>query len=119
MQSVCDAFGNEDVFISNLIYPEEHGLIKNTILYYLSGRQINTPELRINENGIIHDDGGLKAILGGMTIRLHDETLCELERIINSSTSDTTENKKITLSASNASCRLHKTVDDSITWSGA
>lgn len=45
MQSVCDAFGNEDVFISNLIYPEEHGLIKNIILYYLSGRQINTPEL--------------------------------------------------------------------------
>ncbi|MDA4176434.1 hypothetical protein NY836_03220, partial [Escherichia coli] len=61
---------------------------------------INIPELRITKDGIdfIRDDGGLKAILGIMTIRLHDETLCELERIINSSTSATTEDKKKLLS---------------------
>ncbi|MCO0144466.1 hypothetical protein MLV59_21205 [Escherichia coli] len=100
LQSVRDAFGDDNVLISNLIYLEEHGLIKNALDYYLDGININIPELRITKDGIdfIRDDGGLKAILGIMTIRLHDETLCELERIINSSTSATTEDKKKLLS---------------------
>ena len=100
LQSVYDAFENEDILISNLIYLEEHGLIKNSIDCDLDGIHINTPGLRITKDGIdfIRDDGGLKAILGVMTIRFHDETLDELERIINSSTSATTEDKKKLLS---------------------
>ncbi|MEL9711938.1 hypothetical protein J4X02_23715, partial [Escherichia coli] len=41
LQSVRDAFGDDNVLISNLIYLEEHGLIKNALDYYLDGININ------------------------------------------------------------------------------
>lgn len=95
ISSVLDSFGNEQTLLSNLIYLEEHGLIINALDSTLDGTSVNTNELRITKDGIdfIRDDGGLKAILGVMTVRLHNETLSELERVINNSSTATTEDK--------------------------
>ncbi|OEH95294.1 hypothetical protein BH006_07680 [Salmonella enterica] len=95
LSSVLALFGSEQILLSNLIYLEEHGLIKNAIDYTLDGPEVNIPELRITKDGIdfLRDDGGLNAILNVLTLRLHNETLSELERVINSSTTATTEDK--------------------------
>lgn len=95
LSSVLASFGSEQILLSNLIYLEEHGLIKNAIDYTLDGPEVNIPELKITKDGIdfLRDDGGLNAILNVLTLRLHNETLSELERVINSSTTATTEDK--------------------------
>lgn len=96
INSIEEAFGSENGLISNLIYLEEHGLITSGLEYNLDDCEINYGKLRIINDGVdfIRDDGGLGAILRVMNVRLHYETLDELERIINASTSATNERKQ-------------------------
>ncbi|EBW6364491.1 hypothetical protein DPU24_27780 [Salmonella enterica subsp. enterica serovar Oranienburg] len=90
------AFGSEDNMIANLLYLSQHGLISDCVTYDLSGWDINLSNLSITHHGIdfLRDDGGLGAILRIQTIRFHDDTLNELERLINASSTATNEDKK-------------------------
>lgn len=63
--------------IANLCYLGEHGLVENT--EHNSVGTINISS-KITAKGLdfLADDGGLSAILGVVTIKIHDDTLREL-----------------------------------------
>lgn len=68
-----------DRYAANMYYLHEHGLVESDIklnfaTYYLG------PLPRITKKGrdFLADDGGLSAILGVVTIKLHDETIRHL-----------------------------------------
>lgn len=89
-------FGDEYTFYANLLYLEGHGLIESGVTTGNGEADLNLGKLKLTHKGIdfIRDDGGLGAILNVQTVRLHAETLEELERIINASTQKTSEEKK-------------------------
>lgn len=66
-----------DKVISNLIYLEGHDLQRAGIIHALSSRMWNFKATEISSRGrdFIADDGGLSAILGVVTIKLHEDTL--------------------------------------------
>jgi hypothetical protein len=63
----------------NVAYLDEHGLIK-AIYSSTHGRRVPPSGVLITAKGIdfLADDGGLSAILGVVTVKLHEETLKEL-----------------------------------------
>ncbi len=69
----------EQRYAANMVYLGEHGLIESGIQFGADGHgSYSLP--RINNKGMdfLADDGGLGAILGVVTIKLHDETLKSL-----------------------------------------
>lgn len=71
----------EEALDSNLYYLMEHGLIDQGVSLPINGPVlINTDKLRCTAKGMdfLADDGGLGAILGTVTIKLHEETLRQL-----------------------------------------
>jgi hypothetical protein len=71
----------EEALDSNLYYLMEHGLIDQGGSLPINGPVlINTDKLRCTAKGMdfLADDGGLGAILGTVTIKLHEETLRQL-----------------------------------------
>jgi hypothetical protein len=65
----------------NVRYLQEHGLVTTKWFNPLDGpSSFSVQNLYITEKGIdfITDDGGLSAILGVMTIRLHEDTIRQL-----------------------------------------
>jgi hypothetical protein len=62
----------------NLHYLLEHGLIAGRVLPSLSAG--NAFAVRISAKGLdfLQDDGGLSAILGVVTVKLHDDTIRKL-----------------------------------------
>lgn len=69
---------NEDViFLANMLYLEDHGLIISGLKQTLSGNILFTGGTQITKDGLdfVADDGGLSAILGVVTVRLHDDTI--------------------------------------------
>lgn len=70
------ALANDTTLYTNMRYLEEHGLIMSGIAQYADNTIYFTqPEMRITAKGLdfLADDGGLSAILGVVTIRLHDD----------------------------------------------
>lgn len=66
-------------FIANAKYLEEHGLAKVPIDANLQGISlVGLPRITAKGLDFLADDGGLSAILGIVTIKLHDETLTRL-----------------------------------------
>jgi hypothetical protein len=63
-------------YLANMVYLEEHGLIDAQISFGMDGHA-SQGRPRINNRGMdfLADDGGLSAILGVVTIKLHDEDL--------------------------------------------
>lgn len=71
----------ESEVFGNLLYLEAHGLLISGVGRFLDGSwHINTPKLRITHLGLdfLADDGGLSAVLGVVTIKLHDDTIKQL-----------------------------------------
>jgi len=67
-----------DTLVGNLLYLEAHGLIESGLRQSASGQHsISTGGLKITARGLdfLADDGGLSAILGVVTIRLHDDQI--------------------------------------------
>ena len=70
---------DEEKVLANLIYLEEHGLIDPSLKmaidrqYYYSGGKVTA-----KGNDFMLGDGGLSAIFGVVTIRLHDDTVRSL-----------------------------------------
>lgn len=69
--------GHEGELLANLDYLAEHQLIKLFRPAYLEGKGTDAS---ITARGLdfLADDGGLSAILGVVTIKLHDDTLKDL-----------------------------------------
>lgn len=69
----------EERYIANMIYLEEHGLVKSGISFALGGESMFTlPKITAAGMDFLADDGGLGAILGVLTVRLHADTMREL-----------------------------------------
>lgn len=69
---------DDDIVVGNLLYLEEHGLIESGLRRSATGRfSISTGGLKITAKGLdfLVDDGGLSAILGVVTIKIHDDQL--------------------------------------------
>ncbi|MCG9081142.1 hypothetical protein [Laribacter hongkongensis] len=72
----------DPIFAANVIYLEMHGLMTGgAISHMLSGEfMINLSMVKISHKGLdfVQDDGGLGAILGVTTVRLHADTIRDL-----------------------------------------
>lgn len=76
---------DEDVIVANLLYLEEHKLIKSGVTLSPGGQhQISLGVLKITAPGIdfMLNDGGLGAILKIVTVRIHDDTLSRIEAFL-------------------------------------
>lgn len=64
----------------NLHYLLEHGLIEGRPQFSSSGDKSSRWQVRITHQGLdfLADDGGLGAILGVITVKLHDDTVRDL-----------------------------------------
>lgn len=77
LSDIQNRFSDPDAVIRNIHYLHEHALIDATFSSAL-GRKIQVPgPVRINNRGMdfLADDGGLSAILGVVTIKLHEDTI--------------------------------------------
>lgn len=65
--------------LANLTYLKEHGLVNFDSIQYLDGSR-KTYNIVITAKGIdfLEGDGGLGAILGTVTVKLHEDTLRQL-----------------------------------------
>jgi hypothetical protein len=63
-------------YIANMHYLEEHGLVDGGLHLYASGGYgLTYPTIKAKGMDFLADDGGLSAILGTVTIKIHDDTL--------------------------------------------
>lgn len=71
--------GDKDEVNINLHYLIEHRLVSGTIADFMSGERF-VPAAVITASGLdfLADDGGLSAILGVVTVKLHEETIRQL-----------------------------------------
>ncbi|ONH52783.1 hypothetical protein SAMN04490182_4585 [Pseudomonas cedrina] len=72
---------DEDVFDANLYYLAQHGLVAECMSFAMSGEiLINMGKLACTAQGMdfLAGDGGLSAILGTVTVKLHEDTLRQL-----------------------------------------
>ena len=63
---------------ANLFYLIEHGLLEAKTLFTTDGIRFGNIKLTHNGMDFLAGDGGLTAILGVVTIKLHDETIRDL-----------------------------------------
>jgi hypothetical protein len=84
-QQIEQKFHDRDTFTANLLYLQEHGLIKSATLK--TADALFHPTLfiaKITQDGIdfVRDDGGLGADLKAQVIKFHDSTIVALEDIL-------------------------------------
>jgi hypothetical protein len=70
----------EDKVFSNLLYLEGHGLLTSGLKMGLNDFVWNVGAARISSAGLdfLADDGGLTAVLGIVTVKLHEDTIKDL-----------------------------------------
>lgn len=86
-EDIAGSVGN-DTLIANLLYLEEHGLLKSGLIP--TAQRTYGPAhtgLIITAKGIdfLEGDGGLSAILNCVTVRIHDETLARIAKFLEQS----------------------------------
>jgi hypothetical protein len=74
---------DDDLIISNVTYLAEHGLLRSgfrshDLPGYMGHTEVEQTVITAAGMDFLADDGGLGAILGVVTIRLHDDTIREL-----------------------------------------
>lgn len=72
---------DDDTFCANLYYLNQHGLIGDCLSYAIGGQaMLNSGRMICTAKGMdfLADDGGLGAILGTVTVKLHEDTLRQL-----------------------------------------
>lgn len=91
---------DKEAIIVNLAYLEDHGLIEAKWVGGSGGDKGRVAIAKATAKGIdfLADDGGLTAILGVVTIRLHEDTVKDLliERVKESSEPETVKTQVIT-----------------------
>ncbi len=66
-------------FVANLVYLKEHELIDMKVLAGSDGpASLGAPRITAKGLDFLADDGGLTAILGVVTVKIHDDTLRQL-----------------------------------------
>lgn len=73
-----DLCADTEVGTRNLLYLEGHGLVRNTTSRTTGGIYVAASEITHLGIDFLQDDGGLSAILGTVTVKLHADTLREL-----------------------------------------
>lgn len=69
----------DNQFLVNVKYLSEHELLSSTWSRPLGGlQQVTSASITAKGLDFLQDDGGLSAILGVMTVRLHDDTVRQL-----------------------------------------
>jgi hypothetical protein len=67
---------DEAAWIANMVYLDSHGLIDSALSHSLSGEwSIGAPKITAAGLDFLEDDGGLSAILGTVTVKLHADTI--------------------------------------------
>ncbi|WP_281661413.1 hypothetical protein [Microvirgula aerodenitrificans] len=88
----------DDVFEANVIYLEMHGLLCGGAIHIgkVGNNMVSIAKLQISHDGLdfVQDDGGLGAILGVTTVKLHADTLRELIEMRISESDASPEEKK-------------------------
>ena len=83
-----DGGTNDNIKIANLLYLQEHGLVDAGLSQGMGG-EYGSSGSKITAKGLdfLADDGGLTAVLGTVTVKLHADTIRDLleVRIDNSS----------------------------------
>lgn len=77
-----------DEVIANLVYLEEHELIRSGLVLSMPHHyQFSREGMRISHKGMdfLKEDGGLSAILNCVTVRIHDETLARIASFLEQS----------------------------------
>ena len=69
---------SEQSIFMNLWYLQEHGLCESGLSQVADGRFIWSGTLTAKGLDFLEDDGGLTAILGAITIKIHTDTLREM-----------------------------------------
>lgn len=113
-------FDNDDTFVANLLYLEEHELIHSGIRHHLSGYSINPGAIMITAKGIdfIQQDGGLSAILNVQTIKFHRDAVIVLEDLIAMSNMTNEQKEKAKSTLAEMSTEALKTVVQAATTAG-
>lgn len=94
---LLDIVHDGDKLVANMLYLEEHGLIKSGIRHTIDGHFLRDQTgFRITSEGIdfLLDDGGLSAILKVVTVKIHADSLAQIEAFIMSSSLDKEDKKK-------------------------
>ena len=69
----------EQRYAANMIYLDEHGLVESAIRFGIDGHMsMALPRITARGMDFLADDGGLSAVLGVVTVKLHEDTLKEL-----------------------------------------
>lgn len=95
--SSLPGYGLGNQLVVNAAYLSEHGLMEAR-LHQMDGRpQLGYAKITANGMDFLQDDGGLGAILGVVTIRLHEETIRALliDRVRESDADDTVKGRLI------------------------
>lgn len=79
-QLVQDLKGEDGAkYLANMAYLDEHGLVESKISYGLNGDALmGLPRITHRGMDFLADDGGLSAILGVVTVKLHADSIREL-----------------------------------------
>lgn len=83
---------------SSLLYLEEHGLVESGVKLGMNSGSVTFTQARITARGMdfLEEDGGLGAVLGTVTIKIHEDTLRDLlERKILESDTPTEEKNRL------------------------
>lgn len=74
-----DLEGEEEKrYIANIAYLGEHGLVDPGVHYGLDSVMLSEPTITARGMDFLADDGGLSAILGTVTVKLHADTIRDL-----------------------------------------
>ena len=70
---------DREKYIANMYYLGEHRLVEPAIQFSIDGRaSVSMPRITKDGMDFIADDGGLKAILGVVTVKLHGDTIRDM-----------------------------------------
>ncbi|MEI9532970.1 MULTISPECIES: YjcQ family protein [Morganellaceae] len=85
LNDFAEKFGSMDYLVANLQYLKGHGLIDTDFQSYIGGHvEVNTHKTKITSKGIdfLREDGGLSSVLNIQIIKIHSDTLSQLESFI-------------------------------------
>jgi len=117
---IANFFEDNDHFVANLLYLEEHGLIHSGLINSMGGYALNSGMMKITAKGIdfIQQDGGLSAILNVTTIKFHRDAVIVLEDLIAISNLNDADKEKAKSVLGELSTDALKTVVQTVTTAG-
>ncbi|MEB6438594.1 hypothetical protein [Raoultella ornithinolytica] len=118
--TMFDGPGHLSDYYANLLYLEEHDLIKSGIRKVSHSFRYSQEDIFITAKGIdfIRDDGGLGAILNVQTIKFHREAVVILEDLIAISNMNDEQKEKAKSTLGEMSTEALKTVVQAATTAG-